>query len=332
MKLLTFERKDKTRGIGVLLTGDAALDLQAASVLHHGAARAHFSSMLDLLDGGDAAMDDARLLAAAGARGLEGAHQRLNDVTILAPVPVPRSIRDCMAFEAHVVTATRNVARGIFPPVAWLDAAVAGLTGHAFLAPPRAWKKQPIYYKSNVHSVVGTGHDIQWPSFSKRLDYELEFGVFVGRRGVNIAPQDAMKHVAGFTIFNDVSARDMQLFEMGGRLGPAKGKDFDTGNVMGPYLVTPDEVGDPYALTMLARVNGQQWSAGNSSTMKWRFEELLAHISRDETLHPGEFVGSGTVGGGCGLELDRWIQPGDEVELEVQNLGVLKNRVVGPLR
>jgi 2-keto-4-pentenoate hydratase/2-oxohepta-3-ene-1,7-dioic acid hydratase in catechol pathway len=264
----------------------------------------------------------------ARAADLAPAHVPLSDVTLLAPVPVPRSIRDCMAFEEHVVRATRNVARGIFPPVAWLDAAVHGVTGRSLLAPPRAWKKQPVYYKSNVHSVVGTGANVVWPSFTNKLDYELEFGIFVGRKGVNLTAANAMQHVAGYTIFNDVSARDVQLFEMGGRLGPAKGKDFDTGNVMGPYLVTPDEVGDPYGLTMEARVNGETWSKGHSSSMHWRFEQLLEHISRDETLYPGEFIGSGTVGSGCGLELDRWIQPGDTVELQVEKLGVLRNTVV----
>ncbi len=117
---------------------------------------------------------------------------------------------------------------------------------------------------------------------------------------------------------------------MQGRLGPAKGKDFDTGNAMGPYLVTPDEVPDPYNLTMVARVNGEPWSRGNSGDMHFTFEDMIAYVSQDETLHPGEFIGSGTVGNGCGLELDRWLQPGDMVELEVEHLGVLRNRVVRP--
>jgi 2-keto-4-pentenoate hydratase/2-oxohepta-3-ene-1,7-dioic acid hydratase in catechol pathway len=114
---------------------------------------------------------------------------------------------------------------------------------------------------------------------------------------------------------------------MQGRLGPAKSKDFDTGNVLGPYLVTPDEVPDPYQLTMQARINGQQWSCGTSADMHFTFEQMIAYISQDETLYPGDFIGSGTVPGGCGLELDRWLQPGDTVELEVERLGILRNRV-----
>jgi 2-keto-4-pentenoate hydratase/2-oxohepta-3-ene-1,7-dioic acid hydratase in catechol pathway len=115
---------------------------------------------------------------------------------------------------------------------------------------------------------------------------------------------------------------------MQGRLGPTKGKDFDTGNALGPYLVTPDEIPDPYNLTLVARVNTEEWSRGNSGDMHFTFEEIIAYISQDETLYPGEFIGSGTVGNGCGLELDRWLKADDVVELEAEGLGVLRNRIV----
>jgi 2-keto-4-pentenoate hydratase/2-oxohepta-3-ene-1,7-dioic acid hydratase in catechol pathway len=114
---------------------------------------------------------------------------------------------------------------------------------------------------------------------------------------------------------------------MSGQLGPAKGKDFDTGNAMGPWIVTADELADPYDLTMIARVNGEEWGRGHSSTMHWRFDDLLSFISRSETIHPGEFFGSGTVGNGCGLEQLRFLKPGDVVELEVERIGVLRNRI-----
>ena len=117
---------------------------------------------------------------------------------------------------------------------------------------------------------------------------------------------------------------------MEGQLGPAKGKDFDTGNAMGPCLVTADEVRDPYSLAMKARVNDEEWSNGNSETMHWSFEEIIEFVSRDETLHTGEFLGSGTVGGGCGLEFDRWLKPGDVVELEIEKLGILRIRSSRP--
>jgi 2-keto-4-pentenoate hydratase/2-oxohepta-3-ene-1,7-dioic acid hydratase in catechol pathway len=150
----------------------------------------------------------------------------------------------------------------------------------------------------------------------------------IGRQGRDIPRERAFEHIAGFTIFDDFTARDIQIREMAARLGPAKGKDFDTGNATGPYLVTPDEIRDPYALTMVARVNGEEWSRGSTADMHHRWEDIVAHLSRDETLYPGELIGSGTVGGGCGLELDRYLEAGDVVELEVESIGVLRNRVV----
>jgi 2-keto-4-pentenoate hydratase/2-oxohepta-3-ene-1,7-dioic acid hydratase in catechol pathway len=236
-----------------------------------------------------------------------------------------------MAFEKHVVQATRAVARTIFAPAAWADALVEKVTGHALIGAPGVWYRQPTYYKSNVFSVVGPETDVVWPRYSNQLDFELEFGVFLYRTGKDIRRDDARAYIAGYTIFNDFSARDAQFREMKGRLGPAKGKDFDTGNVLGPFLVTADEVPDPYALTMRARVNGEVWGEGNSRDMFHRFEDLISYISQDETLHPGEFIGSGTVGNGCGLELGRWLKAGDVVELEIEGLGVLRNRVVRPL-
>lgn len=177
--------------------------------------------------------------------------------------------------------------------------------------------------------MIGTDEGVVWPAYSKFLDFELEFGVYIKGKVKDAPKSDALKHVFGYTIFNDVSARDAQAVEMEGRLGPAKGKDFDTGNAMGPCLVTADEIPDPYNLTMIARVNGEEWGRGNSGSMYWKFEDLISYISRSETLYPGEFLGSGTVGNGCGLEHMRFIKPGDVIELEVERIGVLRNRVVG---
>jgi 2-keto-4-pentenoate hydratase/2-oxohepta-3-ene-1,7-dioic acid hydratase in catechol pathway len=192
----------------------------------------------------------------------------------------------------------------------------------------QVWYEQPLYYKCNRFSVIGPEADIQWPSYSEYLDYELEFGAFIGRTGKNIAPESAHAHIFGYCIFNDVSARDAQLREMQGQLGLAKGKDFDTGNVLGPWLVTVDEIPDPQALTMVARVNGEEWSRGSSRGMQHTFADMLAHVSRDETVRAGEFFGSGTVGGGCGIECGRSLKHGDVIELEVEGLGILRNRVV----
>lgn len=159
------------------------------------------------------------------------------------------------------------------------------------------------------------------------MDYELEFGIVTKGKGANISAAKARDHIFGYTIFNDFSARDAQLIEMAGRLGPAKGKSFDGGNVLGPWIVTPDEIDDPDKLRMEARVNGEIRSQGTSEGMLFSFEEIIAHVTLDETLMPGEFIGSGTVGNGCGLELGWYLEHGDSIELEVEKIGVLKNRV-----
>jgi 2-keto-4-pentenoate hydratase/2-oxohepta-3-ene-1,7-dioic acid hydratase in catechol pathway len=307
MKLVTFETGG-ARHIGALLPGEReAVDFTA------GDAAPYFRDMLALIDGGAAALDHARALLAKPPRSLPLAELRL-----LAPVPEPRQMRDFLVFEQHI----RN-ARAIQPTFRGgtrLDPATVEI--------PKVWYEQPIYYKCNRFSVIGTGADVLWPRYCQLLDYELEFGIFLGRTGKNIAREQARRHIFGFCIFNDVSARDAQMREMQGQLGPAKGKDFDTGNILGPWLVTADEIGDPYNLVMVARVNGEEWSRGNSGTMQHKFEDMIAHVSSDETIHAGEFFGSGTVGGGCGLEMGKFLKPGDVVELEVQGLGVLRNRMV----
>ncbi|KAK3286613.1 hypothetical protein CYMTET_5839 [Cymbomonas tetramitiformis] len=159
------------------------------------------------------------------------------------------------------------------------------------------------------------------------LDYELELGVVVGRQGKDISPSDARDHIFGYTIFNDVSARDLQADEMSAGLGPAKGKDFDTGNVFGPCIVTADEV-DIDNLTMIARLNGEEVSRGNSGQMDHKVEDVVAHISQSERIYPGEIFGTGTVPLGCLLEHKRFLQPNDVVELEVEGIGILRNKIV----
>ncbi|MCA9298522.1 MAG: fumarylacetoacetate hydrolase family protein, partial [Phycisphaerales bacterium] len=174
---------------------------------------------------------------------------------------------------------------------------------------------------------AGPDAEVVWPAYSQVMDFELEFACVIGRGGRDIAKADARSHIFGYTIFNDFSARDAQTVEMMGMLGPAKGKDFDNSNVIGPVIVTADEIPDPYALAMTCRINGETLASGSSSTMHWRFEDFIEHISRGETLHPGELLGSGTVGGGCGLEHLRFLEDGDVVELEVERIGVLRNHV-----
>lgn len=310
MRLATIRTGDGRERVAAVLDGERrVLDLGSAHERVRGGEHPALGSMLALIEGDEAALDVARELVDAAP---DEAMLDRSAVTLLAPIPVPPQIRDFLAFEQHLT--------GAF-------AMAEQLTGR-HMEIPAVWYQQPIYYKANRFSVVGPDADVRWPAYAQLLDYELELACVIGRGGVDIAPEEAASHVFGYTIFNDISARDAQATEMEGQLGPAKGKDFDTGNVLGPWLVTADEVGDPYDLTMVARVNGEEWSRGHSGTMHHRFEDIIAFVSRSETLHPGEILGSGTVGGGCGLELGRFLDPGDVIELEVERIGVLRNRIV----
>jgi len=267
-----------------------------------------FTNMLSVVQEGDYALEQAdHLLRRAQKRSF----LKVADVQFLPPL-MPVQYRDCLVFEEHLKNSF---------------AAAEKMTGRPFDI-PKVWYKQPIYYKGNRMSFVGHGADVIWPGYAEFLDIELELAAVIGQQGKDIAPEDAHKHIFGYTILNDVSARDAQMAEMPGQLGPAKGKDFDTGNILGPYILTADEVSHPVALNMEARVNGIRWGGGNSRDMQHDFGAILAHISASETLYSGEVIGSGTVGTGCGLEIGKRLEPGDRFELEIEGIGILANRIV----
>jgi 2-keto-4-pentenoate hydratase/2-oxohepta-3-ene-1,7-dioic acid hydratase in catechol pathway len=255
-----------------------------------------------------AAIAAGPLLLEAAARAVEAAGDDaalpLDQVRPLPPLDPPR-LRDCMAFEGHI----RNAYARLESPV-----------------PPQIYEL-PIYYKGNPGTLLGDGAEVPWPSYSRHMDYELELGFVIGRGGRSLTPEEARPYLFGVTIFNDFSARDAQAREMGGRLGPAKGKDFAT--AIGPWIATAGEL-DLASLEMVARVNGEEWSRGSPGESMWSVEELIAYASSSEPLVPGELIASGTVPRGCGLELGRRLQPGDLVELEVSGVGVLRNRLGQP--
>ena len=226
----------------------------------------------------------------------------IDSLRFLAPIEAS-SLKDFLAFEVHLSNARKRNNMEI----------------------PPAWYDLPVYYKGN-HRTLG-GHDefVYWPRFSEQMDYELELACIIGKEGRDIPVEHADQYIGGYCIMNDWSARDIQMKEMSVGLGPAKGKDFATS--MGPWLVTPDEF-DPATARMVARINGEVWSDGMYSTVHWSFAQMLAHVSMDEAVYPGDVFGSGTVGFGCGLEHGRWLQPGNLVELEITGLGVLRNRLV----
>jgi 2-keto-4-pentenoate hydratase/2-oxohepta-3-ene-1,7-dioic acid hydratase in catechol pathway len=188
------------------------------------------------------------------------------------------------------------------------------------------FKRQPIYYNADHLHIFGTDVDVPWPTRSQWIDYELEWACVIGRTAANITPETARDHIFGFTIFNDWSARDLQIPFMECGLGPGAGKDFANG--LGPCIATLDEFEDIYDLRMTARVNGEQWSDGTTGSMFHKWEDAIAELSVDRTLAAGEVIGSGTVLSGCGFEVDRRLAIGDMVELEIEGIGVLRNRVV----
>ncbi|MEU0508024.1 MULTISPECIES: fumarylacetoacetate hydrolase family protein [Amycolatopsis] len=234
-------------------------------------------------------------------------------VTLLPPIPRPPAIRDFMAFEEHVVTASAAIGLTVDP----------------------LWYSQPVFYFTNPASLLGATSDVAIPPGSEALDYELEIAAVIGREGSDLSPAEAVDHIAGYILFCDWSARDLQGAEMRLNLGPAKGKDFASS--CGPWMVTPDEL--PPDARMTASVNERPCSAGRLNSLYWSFGQMIAYASRGTRVVPGDLIGSGTVGTGCLLELSRvhgseaypWLHAGDHVHLEADGLGSIDARVIpGP--
>lgn len=284
-------------------------------------------NMNDFLQGGDALMERAKQI---NADILSGKLQPKEEIfyEILAPVPHPTSCRDGYAFRQHVAAARRNRKVDM---IAEFD-------------------QYPIFYFTNHNAIQGPGEIACMPDHFEKLDFELEVAIVIGKKGRNIKAAEADEYIAGYMIMNDMSARTLQMEEMLLNLGPAKGKDFST--VIGPWLVTPDELepylvdpkpghtGKSYNLKMTCRVNGIEVSAGNMSDMDWTFAEIIERCAYGVDVLPGDVIGSGTVGTGCFLELNgtgllndpsykpQWLQPGDDVEMEITGLGSLTNMIV----
>lgn len=227
----------------------------------------------------------------------------VDDARLRAPLR-PRSLRDFLGFEGHLKGAFSRLGKDI----------------------PREWYDVPAFYKGMPDTVIGPEDTIPWPSYSERLDHELELAAIIGRPGRNIARERAAGYIFGYTLWNDMSARDVQKRELPVGMGPCKAKDWDGSNVLGPCIVTADEI-DVSNLRLTVRVNGEVWGSDTTASMHHTFGDMIAYASQDQTLYPGEVIGSGTVTGGSGLELDRWLQPGDLIEMEADGIGILRNRV-----
>jgi 2-keto-4-pentenoate hydratase/2-oxohepta-3-ene-1,7-dioic acid hydratase in catechol pathway len=202
--------------------------------------------------------------------------------------------------------------------------------GKMGLTIPREWYDRPIAFKGNPTSLIGHDEPLPWPQYTQKLDYELELAAVIGLPARDVDNSEAARHILGYTLLNDFSARDTQRAEMTMSTGPFKGKDFAWG--LGPWIVTPEEFGDIARTQMRVLVNGEVWAESTPGPMQWTFPEMISYTSQDETLNVGDVFGSGTVNSGCGFEIDRWIGPRDVVEIEAAGIGVLRNPIEPPRR
>jgi 2-keto-4-pentenoate hydratase/2-oxohepta-3-ene-1,7-dioic acid hydratase in catechol pathway len=322
MKFVTFEH-DQQRRPGVLLAGDTLLDLTTAS----SSQAQPFSDLLEVISAGKTALDRIRSWVEAPPA---GAIRPLASVRLRPPLPRPTQIRDCGNYEKHVrqaiAAAMQLRARATPDP----EATLANFRKAGLFEIPPVWYEQPLYYKGNPMAVVGPDDEVVRPRKARLMDYELELAAIIAGPAKNLIEANAKDSVFGYTIFNDFSARDLQSRETQFRFGPAKGKDFDTGNAVGPCIVTADELPDPERLTMVARVNGEERVRTTSAGAHHSIAYTLAYISQDETLYPGDLIAFGTVGDGCGYESLRFLEDGDVIELEIEGIGILRNRLVAP--
>lgn len=320
MKLVSFEVECPTgphRRVGCL-EGSTIVDITAAyrELLANGGdgnvdakvQSATPTAMIDFLRLGESALETAESAVDAVREGSvsPSANRRLeydaSSVTLLSPLPRPNSIKDCTVYEQHLLN-SRDFEQGDLPD---------------------AYYAYPVYYKGNPDAVVHPGDEVAWPSYTDKLDFELEMAAVVGKRGRDIPADEADEHIAGFTVFNDFSARDVQSEAKPVMMGPSKSKDFANG--FGPCLVTTDSI-DPTGLETTVRVNGDVWSENSTDGMYHSWGDIIEHISEAITIYPGDVIGSGTVPLGCGLELGRWLEPGDRLELEVEGIGTLTHRI-----
>ncbi len=321
MKLLSYYKEDREQ-LGVLING-FVYDME----LLHPDLPNSMNLFLNFWDDYFPVAQAGETLIKQGQRSVSGG-QAIENLRLMAPVPFPSSCRDGYAFRQHVAAARRNRKVDMIPQ----------------------FDEYPIFYFTNHHSIQGPGPIRCMPDHFEKLDFELEAAIVISKHGRNIRASEADQHIAGLMIMNDMSARTLQMEEMLLNLGPAKGKDFST--VIGPWLVTLDELtpfitapkpnhqGLSWNLNMTCKVNGVQVSAGNLGDMDWTFAEIIERASYGVDLYPGDVIGSGTVGTGCFLELngtgklndpnykEQWLQAGDIVEMEIDQLGTLTNSII----
>lgn len=294
MKLVTFTTDmSKNTSVGVVIN-DKVLDLSKVTQAKLP------TNMLDVIAGGSRLISTISELAKIYET---SSLIKMSEIKLLSPILNPPSLKDFFAFENHAKAGAERRKEKL----------------------PDEWYEIPAYYKGNHREIYGPEDEIPWPSYTQKLDFECEIACVIGKKGKNVRIEEANDFIYGYMIFNDISARDIQKKEMVLRMGPAKSKDF--ANIFGPYLVTKDEVNPKEDFKLKVKVNNELWSEGHFKDQFWGFPLLVSHVSQEETIYPGDILGSGTFYGGCGLDLSRWIKIGDIIELEVPKLGILRNKV-----
>ncbi len=259
-----------------------------------------------ILEGG-AVLDadfDGDMVAFIEAEAPIGETSPVENARLLAPLR-PRSLRDFLSFEGHLKNAFARLNRPI----------------------PDEWYEVPAFYRGMPDTVIGPEEAIPFPFYTEKLDHELELAAIIGKVGKDVSKEEADSYIFGYTIWNDLSARDTQTRELPVGMGPSKAKDWDGSNVLGPCIATADEV-DAENLKMSVRVNGETWGKDNSGNMHHKFSDMISYMSQAQTIYPGEVIGSGTAEGGAGIETDRYLKEGDIVEMEIEGIGTLRN-VIG---
>lgn len=262
----------------------------------------------------DAAKDDPAVTADPAAAGLPF---------------TPRSMRAFMLWEAHVIQSSRMLVKHFFPKPAWRAVSLFEKTGATFprLKPNARFWEAPTFYVANHAMILADGRDMWWPSHTKALDFELELACVLRAPLVDATAEEAVAAVGGWFVLNDWSARDVQADDARRNVfGPVvKSKTF--ANSIGCDVVTADEFGDWTEATGRVRVDGELWCEGATRGAAHDIGEMLAYASKGERLDASDVISTGTMPGCCGLEIERWIEPGQTVELEIDRIGTLTNTI-----
>jgi len=316
MRLLSYLRDGRIRS-GVLFDSDYVLDLNDSCysmLIYRGEDEAFTErycnavlppDMLGVLQSGDEGLNMIRRVVEWAGKNRDIASlRRLSDVKLKAPLTRANMLRDFLAFRGHVEASSRRMGTRI----------------------PEEWYRVPTYYKGDPAIFYGHLEDIPWPSYAKSLDFELEVAAIIYKKGRNVSKDRAYDFIVGYTIFNDFSIRELEAVELKLLLGPGKSKDFANG--LGPWIVTRDELPDIKGLRVYAKVNGETWCDTKIEDMQWDFGDMISYASMDEYIRPGDVFGSGTVTGCTGLDIGKALKPDDVVELYVEGIGTLVNRII----